>query len=748
MATFTWILLMLFAQQTYCHSTGKHKLHHHKNAKKSFLADAMKEMEYGENAAATTKESIQNNTKAVAPQEDKTHSNKQRQKHTNKKVVNQDQFVARIFPSKVITDVSEKEPDKANKNKEHGDVTPKLGKVHSKLLSTGNDHEILKNKGSFKSDAKVVQDTESLFQNSSTSSIISPSSSLQQVVVSSTPIPTDNTIASSNNSNSASEEIDMRTNNQGRQKKEPRKNIKDTIRLLQAFVEKLLKENETNESNQSSKPKPTKKQSEKKDVLKQALPIHVHPDDGQQSTVIAGVKYNLAPIYKIKAKYSKDAVNASNSSNSNPAQQQEQEQQQKQQNQEQHQPKIPSEQQQQQQENQKQQQEAEPQQQQQQNNTQNKLQENIEKLKQEENLLRQSLAEKELEIQKLKLQNPPSDNSSASNQVVDTTTQTPNITNENMKQDESHSNDDQKEMKFASLKGVPPDLLMKLKTILEEKRGKSQNIVSKQEVHSRKAFETARKLVKAALAREQLFRAEEDFFEKVKEMMNKTSTENLVNENADAQKESNVNNEEGSIGDYIRQIEEQSRLEAKVRRTSPSPLQGIASNTTTQSLNDSITAKAGPQGRNSSQDAASLDLQASAARILKQLNRTKGPDEKNVDAAAHLEEKVAEQQDEMYEKLIRQTFGKGMGGDDEDDEDDDEEEGVTRNMRTEYRPEEEMGRQENYGDFQDTDEDAQSRSNIKYVKQFNQNESLPTIEEDSLLSLRDKISRPPKQVYP
>lgn len=319
--------------------------------------------------------------------------------------------------------------------------------------------------------------------------------------------------------------------------------------------------------------------------------------------------------------------------------------------------------------------------------------------------------------------------------MVETTAQTPNITNDSIKQEESPSLNDQ-EMKFASLKGVPSELLMKLKTILEEKRKKDQNVVSKQEVHSRKAFETARKLVKAALAREQLFRAEQDFFEKVKEMMNKTSTANLVKENADAQKETIVNNDEGTIKDYIQQIEKQRQLESKVRRTNPSPLQtGILSNTTTQGLNDAVNATAGLQGKNSSQGAVSLDLQASAARVLKQLNRTKGPEEKNVEAAAHLEEKVAEQQDEMYDKLIRQTLGKGMGGDEEDDQDDDEEDGATRNMNPENRPEEDMGRQENYGDFQDTDEDAQSRSDISDVKQFNQNETLPAIDEDSLLSL-------------
>lgn len=209
-------------------------------------------------------------------------------------------------------------------------------------------------------------------------------------------------------------------------------------------------------------------------------------------------------------------------------------------------------------------------------------------------------------------------------------------------------------------------------------------VLPKERLEARKAFGTAQKLVKAFLARQELYKAEGEFFKKIHEMLNKTSPNNpqIVGPVNDAQ---------------------ESMVAGHPTAASPiqSPLRQSPINTASTS----------------SVDGAGNQKQTSEAQ-------------KKFEEAAHLEEKVAAQQDEMYDALMGHTIGtvKGDGGFDGElgtIREIPEQEGVNDSYNT-----------EDYGDFKDSDEEAER----KFYHDHRQSDFEAKAEDDSSFSLRDQIS--------
>mgnify|MGYP001792851934 CR=1 FL=1 len=176
----------------------------------------------------------------------------------------------------------------------------------------------------------------------------------------------------------------------------------------------------------------------------------------------------------------------------------------------------------------------------------------------------------------------------------------------------------------------------------------------KQIAASRKAFETAKKLIQATLAREELYKAEKVFQEKIKEMLSKTDSNPGLNEKSSQGETKSVHNDN-----------------LRASSTSSAPNMDMSS----------MPSAAGSQ--NASQ-------------------RDSAQTQKTLDKAAHLEEKIAIQQEKMYhelaknnENLIQERPGIGSQQDEEA-----EERGGPSDEHFESRE-----AHENYGDFQDSDEE-------------------------------------------
>ena len=208
-------------------------------------------------------------------------------------------------------------------------------------------------------------------------------------------------------------------------------------------------------------------------------------------------------------------------------------------------------------------------------------------------------------------------------------------------------------------------------------------ILSKERLAARKAFGTAQKLVKAFLARQELYKAETEFFNKIHEMLNKTKTPSTAGQASDA-KESKITSQP-TVASPI-----QSPLSQSPINTASSPSIGGEHN----------------------------QKQTSEAQ-------------KKFEEAAHLEEKVAAQQDEMYDALMGHTIGTVKGGGDGafDEEgairETPEQDGVVDSYNT-----------EDYGDFKDSDEEAEK----KFYHDQNEGDFEAKAVGDSSLSLRSKIS--------
>ena len=212
----------------------------------------------------------------------------------------------------------------------------------------------------------------------------------------------------------------------------------------------------------------------------------------------------------------------------------------------------------------------------------------------------------------------------------------------------------------------------------ERKQHFQQPVLSSERLAARKAFGTAQKLVKAFLARQELYKAEEEFFQKIHDMLNITSSNN-------GHTFSPVNNTEG--------------YKVTNQPTTVSPIQSP--------LNTANTSPVGGEGN---------QKQTSEAQ-------------KKFEEAAHLEEKVAAQQDDMYDALMGHTSRtiKGGGGFDEEGDihETQEQDGVDDSYNT-----------EDYGDFKDSDEEAER----KFYHDHRQGDFEAKAEEDSSFSLRNKIS--------
>ncbi|XP_048576696.1 uncharacterized protein LOC125559016 [Nematostella vectensis] len=232
------------------------------------------------------------------------------------------------------------------------------------------------------------------------------------------------------------------------------------------------------------------------------------------------------------------------------------------------------------------------------------------------------------------------------------------------------------------LKELPRGFLEQFVNMLKDKKPVVQ--VPKRVTEARKAYETARKLVKAAQAREQLYKAEQDFFEKVKEMMSKTEVKEpgQKNQNADETASKTINDG----GDKTSEAASAKSLGSSL------PL------STLTSANDLFSGKA---------------------------NNANDPSMKKFDEAAHMEEKVAQQQDQMYEALIHNALRKSFRSDEDDDEN--EEPGIIRGGHD--TPEE-----EDYGDFQDKDEEAQKKSLLGNGEHDGKND-------DTTITLRSHIAK-------
>ena len=162
--------------------------------------------------------------------------------------------------------------------------------------------------------------------------------------------------------------------------------------------------------------------------------------------------------------------------------------------------------------------------------------------------------------------------------------------------------------------------------------------MSKQKLASRKAFGLAMKLVKAALAREELRKAEQELYGKMKEMMNKTVPTAAAM--SPAQAEQGGNQDSNAVN--------------------PASNGGPATSS----------------GKNKKQDAES---------------------QAKYNEAAHLEERIAAQQDKMYDDLVNRI----LDNDDRGDDDGGDGDGTVRELAG--------GPRDDYGDFKDSDEEMDQR---------------------------------------
>ena len=211
-------------------------------------------------------------------------------------------------------------------------------------------------------------------------------------------------------------------------------------------------------------------------------------------------------------------------------------------------------------------------------------------------------------------------------------------------------------------------------------------ILSKERLDARKAFGTAQKLVKAMLARQELYKAENDFFNKIHEMLNKTSSKYPLTKGPESDAKDSKITSQPTVASPI-----QSPLSQSPINTASSPSIG------------------GEDNKKQSSEA-----------------QTK------FDEAAHLEEKVAAQQDLMYDALMKgHTIGTVKGGSDGPF---DEEGAIRENTRQDGL--EDSYNTEDYGDFKDSDEEAEK----KFFHDHNQENFETKYIEDSNLSLRDKIN--------
>lgn len=208
-------------------------------------------------------------------------------------------------------------------------------------------------------------------------------------------------------------------------------------------------------------------------------------------------------------------------------------------------------------------------------------------------------------------------------------------------------------------------------------------ILSKERLAARKAFGTAQKLVKAFLARQELYKAETEFFNKIHEMLNKTKNPLTAGQASDA-KESKITSQP-TVASPI-----QSPLSQSTINTASSPSTGEEDN-----------------------------------------KKQTSESQKKFEEAAHLEEKVAAQQDEMYDALMGHTIGTVKGGGDGafDEEaairETPEQTGVDDSYNT-----------EDYGDFKDSDEEAEK----KFYHDQSQGDFETKAMGESSLSLRSRIS--------
>lgn len=210
-------------------------------------------------------------------------------------------------------------------------------------------------------------------------------------------------------------------------------------------------------------------------------------------------------------------------------------------------------------------------------------------------------------------------------------------------------------------------------------------ILSKERLAARKAFGTAQKLVKAFLARQELYKAENDFFNKIHEMLNKTSQNSpLTAGQASDAKESKITSQP----------------------TAASPVQSPFS----QSPINTASSPSIGEGDNQKQTSEA---------------------QKKFDEAAHLEEKVAAQQDEMYDALMGHTIGTVKGGGDGAFD----EEGAIRGA-PEQDGVEDSYNTEDYGDFKDSDEEAEK----KFYHDHSHDDMEANAVGESSLSLRSRIS--------
>ena len=203
-----------------------------------------------------------------------------------------------------------------------------------------------------------------------------------------------------------------------------------------------------------------------------------------------------------------------------------------------------------------------------------------------------------------------------------------------------------------------------------------QPILSKDRLEARKAFGTAQKLVKAFQARQELYKAENDFFKRVHEMLNKKDVSESPAEKQDSTLAS--------------------------QPTVASPIQSPLSEPPVNTANG-LTGLAGGEDKKQTSEA-----------------------QKKFEEAAHLEEKVAAQQDAMYDALMGHSItNKGLGGYDED--------GAIRGTPEQ---DDDSYNTEDYGDFKDSDEEAER----KFYHDHRQGDFESKAEDDTSFSLRNKIT--------
>ena len=219
----------------------------------------------------------------------------------------------------------------------------------------------------------------------------------------------------------------------------------------------------------------------------------------------------------------------------------------------------------------------------------------------------------------------------------------------------------------------------------QQKQNFKPVILSKERLAARKAFGTAQKLVKAFLARQELYKAENEFFNKIHEMLNKTIPNGpLTAGQASDAKESKITSQP----------------------TAASPIQSPLS----QSPINTASSPSTGEGDNQKQTSEA---------------------QKKFEEAAHLEEKVAAQQDEMYDALMGHTIGTVKGGGDGAFD----EEGAIRET-PEQDGVEDSYNTEDYGDFKDSDEEAEK----KFYHDHSQGDLEADAVGESSLSLRSRIS--------